>query len=99
MKHTPFQAVYGDHFPLEARHALSGWLETTFIPSAAASASEGGGAGGDDEHQQQDETARTLGVALIQRLEAKAAAEGADFALKAKLGQIADGFKVGPVHK
>ncbi len=66
--------------------------------AAAATAEEGGGGGGvasAGEEEAEEETARALAVALIQRLEAKAAAENGDFALKAKLAQIAENFKVG----
>ncbi len=36
--HRQLQSIYGDHFPLEARHALAGWIETAFLSAAAAAA-------------------------------------------------------------
>ena len=75
------QNIYGDHFPLEARHSLAGWVEAAFSEDL------------DTSNPQHEEHARTLVVQLVQQLEAKAQ-ETADFPLKTKLEQIIDSFKV-----
>ena len=75
------QDIYGEHFPLEVRHALAGWLEATFAEDL------------DTANPQHEEHARSLVVSLVQQLEAKAA-ETSDFVLKNKLDQIIESFKV-----
>lgn len=77
------QSIYGEHFPIEVRHVLSGWLEHTFSEDLDTAA-----------NPQHEEHARALVVSLVQQLEAKAAAETSDFVLKSKLDQIIDNFKV-----
>ena len=75
------QSIYGEHFPLEARHHLAGWLEASFQDELDAA------------NPQHEEHARNLVVALVQQLEAKAA-ESADFLVKNKLDQIVENIKV-----
>ena len=80
------QSIYGDHFPLEARHHLAGWLEASF---AGVDELEVGG-GSNPAHE---EHARVLVISLVQQLEQKAA-ESSDFLTKNKLEQIIENFRV-----
>ena len=75
------QSIYSDHFPLEVRHALAGWLEMTFTEDLEA---------GNPHHE---EHARSLVVSMVSQLEARAAETG-DFLLRGKLEQVVDSFKV-----
>ena len=85
------QSIYGDHFPLEARHHLAGWIEASF---AGAEELEVGG-GSNPAHE---EHARVLVISLVQQLEQKAA-ETSDFLTKNKLEQIIENFKVSERQK
>ena len=80
------QTIYGDHFPLEARHHLAGWLEASFVGVEELEV----GAGSNPVHE---EHARVLVISLVQQLEQKAA-ETSDFLTKNKLEQIIENFKV-----
>lgn len=80
------QSIYGDHFPLEARHHLAGWLEASF-----AGVDELDVAGGSNPAH--EEHARVLVISLVQQLEQKAA-ETSDFLTKNKLEQIIENFRV-----
>lgn len=101
-------AIYGDHFPLEVsefshhhrhhcvmneclffflskvRQVLAGWLEATFTGPEELDPV------GNPHHE---EHARVLVGSLVQQLQMKAN-EATDFALKAKLEQIVEHFKV-----
>ena len=85
------QSIYGDHFPLEARHHLAGWIEASF---AGVEELEVGG-GSNPAHE---EHARVLVISLVQQLEQKAA-ETSDFLTKNKLEQIIENFKVSEKQK
>ena len=75
--------IYGEHFPLEARHHLAGWLEASFIDSEEF----------DQSNPTHVEHARHLVMTLIQQLEEKAR-ESNDFLLKTTFHNIVDSFKV-----
>ncbi len=74
-------SIYGESFPLEARHHLAGWLEASFSDDL------------DVGNPQHEEHSRNLFLMLIQRLENKAAESG-DFLEKNKLDQIIEIIKV-----
>ncbi len=80
------QGIYGDHFPVEAREALAGWLETSFTEELEA---------GNPEHERH---ARDLVLAMVQQLEARAA-EATDFAQREKLEHIVANLKVGQLRE
>ena len=74
--------IYGEDFPMEARYALTGWLDAYFNEELEL---------GNPEHE---EHARRLIMNMVQQLEAKAVTE-ADFTSKSRLEEIVENFKVG----
>lgn len=76
------QGIYGDHFPVEARHALAGWIETTAFNEEL-----------DTSNPQYEEHARIMVQTMVQQLQIKAA-ECLDYHHKQKLEHIVEHFKV-----
>ena len=74
--------IYGEDFPMEARYALTGWLDAYFNEELEL---------GNPEHE---EHARRLIINMVQQLEAKAASE-ADFSSKSRLEEVVENIKVG----
>jgi len=79
------QNIYGDHFPLEARHHLAPWLEQNFTTEL------------DLANPQHEEHAQRLVLELVAQLESKAM-EMTDFLIKNKLEQIVENFKQRYAH-
>jgi len=79
------QNIYGDHFPLEARHHLAPWLEANFTTEL------------DLSNPQHEEHAAQLVAQLVAQLESKAM-ENPDFLIKNKLEQIVENFKLRYAH-
>jgi len=79
------QNIYGDHFPLEARHHLAPWLEQNFSTEL------------DLTIPQHEEHAQRLVLELVAQLESKAL-EMTDFLIKNKLEQIVENFKQRYAH-
>ena len=77
-------AIYGEDFPMEARYALTGWLDLYFNEELEL---------GNPEHE---EHARRLIMNMVQQLETKAASE-ADFSSKSRLEEVIENIKVGCV--
>ena len=73
--------IYGEDFPMEARYALTGWLDAYFNEELEL---------GNPEHE---EHARRLIMNMVQQLEAKAASE-VDFSSKSRLGEVVENIKV-----
>ena len=74
--------IYGEHFPIEARYALTGWLDASFNEELES---------GNPQHE---EHARALVMTMVQQLEGKAASE-TDFTSKGRLEQVIENIKVG----
>jgi len=79
------QNIYGDHFPLEARHHLAPWLDQNFTTDL------------DLANPQHEEHAQRLVLELVAQLESKAM-EMSDFLVKNKLEQIVENFKQRYAH-
>ncbi|XP_059091209.1 signal transducer and activator of transcription 5B-like isoform X2 [Tigriopus californicus] len=80
------QGIYGDHFPVEARHALAGWIETTAFNEEL-----------DTSNPQYEEHARIMVQTMVQQLQIKAA-ECLDYHHKQKLEHIVEHFKTRYAH-
>ena len=74
--------IYGEHFPIEVRYALTGWLDASFNEELES---------GNPQHE---EHARALVMTMVQQLEGKAASE-TDFTAKGRLEQVIENIKVG----
>ena len=78
--------IYGEHFPIEARHHLAGWLEQSFGLDSCSPDMEPG----NPEHCKH---AHSLVLSMVNQLQDKAN-EAPDFLSKNKLEQIVDNLKV-----
>ena len=74
--------IYCEDFPMEARYALTGWLDRYFNEELEL---------GNPEHENH---ARGLIMKMVQQLEATAASE-ADFSSKSRLQEVVENIKVG----
>ena len=82
--------IYGEHFPIEARHHLAGWLEQSFGLDSCSPDMEPG----NPEHCKH---AHSLVLSMVNQLQEKAN-EAPDFLSKNKLEQIVDNLKVSQIE-
>lgn len=74
------QQIYGEHFPIEVRCALSKWIEEQPWEDL------------DQDNPQHENYVRTLVQSLVKELHAKSESNDMNFVTKLKLGQAANYF-------